>query len=83
MLKINKFAKIVSIFLVLMFVGNLNVNAAYLSAEISDYSKEFVDWINLSDEEKENNMMPVPFDVPESKNNVIHFANLLTGFAQN
>ena len=83
MLKINKFAKIVSIFLVLMFVGNLNVNAAYLSAEISDYSKEFVDWTNLSDEEKENNMMPVPFDVPESKNNVIHFANLLTGLTDN
>lgn len=83
MLKINKFAKIIIIFLVLISLGSLKINAADLNAKVADYSQDFINWLNLSDEEKENQMMPIPFDLPESNNSVKHFANLLTGFTQN
>ena len=54
------------IFIILIFVSNLNVQAESLDLTVN-YTEQFSEWLNLSEEEKQETSIPSIFSVKVSE----------------
>ena len=73
---VKLFSLIVAIFMIFSFSFVYANNELESQISKTDYSEEYKEWQKLSDEEKENSIMPRKYDIIKSQDNATYLKNL-------
>lgn len=73
-----KFNIFLSIFVIVIFSIALNVEAESFENDIQEYSKYYLEWLNLTEEEKSETLVPLTFNVGINNNNKSRFRMLFS-----